>query len=86
MSTSPSLNHQTSRINDVLYFIHSDISAELPARKLAEIAAYSEQHFHRVFKSVVGESVHQYIRRSRLEFAANQLMFDTRSSVVTVAT
>jgi len=86
MSTSLSLDHQTSRINDVLYFIHSDISAELPAKQLAEIAAYSEQHFHRVFKNVVGESVHQYIRRNRLEFAANQLMFDTSSSVVTVAT
>lgn len=84
--TSQSSNQQTSRINDVLNFIHRDISAELPARQLADIAAYSEQHFHRVFKHVVGESVHQYIRRSRLEFAANQLMFDTSSSVVTIAT
>lgn len=81
-----SLSQQVSRINDVLYFIHSDISEELPARQLAAIAAYSEQHFHRVFKQIVGESVHQYIRRCRLEFAANQLMFDTRSSVLTVAT
>ncbi|MBL4632016.1 MAG: AraC family transcriptional regulator [Paraglaciecola sp.] len=76
---------QISRINDVLYFIHQDISQLLLAKELAVIAAYSEQHFHRVFCKVVGESVHQYIRRARLEFAANQLMFDDKSSILEVA-
>lgn len=79
------MSQQLSRINDVIYYIHRDISADLPAAKLAKVAAYSEQHFHRVFKTVVGESVHAYIRRVRLEFAANQLMFDLDSSVLTVA-
>jgi AraC family transcriptional regulator len=79
------LNQQSSRINDVIYFIHRDISASLPAAELAQVAAYSEQHFHRVFKSIVGESVHCYIRRVRLEFAANQLMFDVQASVQSVA-
>lgn len=77
---------QVSRINDVLYFIHQDISKELLARDLARVAAYSEQHFHRVFKVVVGEAVHHYIRRTRLEFAANQLMFDASATVLDVAT
>jgi len=80
------VNQQLSRINDVLYFIHQDISQELLAKDLAQVAAYSEQHFHRVFKQVVGESVHDYIRRARLEFAANQLMFDASASVLDVAT
>lgn len=74
-----------SRINDVLYYIHKDISRDLPAKELASVAAYSEQHFHRLFKSVVGESIHQYIRRTRMEFAANQLMFDPDASVMDVA-
>lgn len=77
---------QKSRINDVLYFIHKDISNELLAKELASIAAYSEQHFHRLFKNIVGESVHQYIRRTRMEFAANQLMFDVKSSILNIAT
>lgn len=77
---------QTSRINDVLYQIHKDISSPLPAAELAAIAAYSEQHFHRTFKKIVGESVHHYIRRTRLEFAANQLMFDQNASVLAIAT
>jgi len=79
-------SQQISRINDVLYFIHQDISNELLAKDLAAIAAYSEQHFHRLFKAVVGESVHHYIRRTRMEFAANQLMFDAKSSVLEIST
>ncbi|MEY8252932.1 MAG: GyrI-like domain-containing protein [Colwellia sp.] len=79
-------SQQISRINDVLYFIHQDISNELRATELAAIAAYSEQHFHRLFKAVVGEPVHHYIRRTRMEFAANQLMFDAKSSIVDIAT
>lgn len=76
---------QISRINDVLFHIHQDISQPLAASHLAKVAAYSEQHFHRLFHQVVGEPVHTYIRRVRLEFAANQLMFDTQSSVLDIA-
>lgn len=79
-------NQQISRINDVLFYIHKDISQSLFAKELAAIAAYSEQHFHRVFLLVVGEPVHTYIRRIRLEFAANQLMFDTQSPILDIAT
>ncbi|WED22907.1 AraC family transcriptional regulator [Vibrio sp. JC009] len=78
-------SQKVSRINDVLYHIHQDISRELPAAELARIAAYSEQHFHRIFKEVVGESIHQYIRRTRIEYAANQLMFDSGATVLDIA-
>ncbi len=76
---------QSARINDVLFAIHRDISANLSARSLALIAAYSEQHFHRVFHQVTGETVHGYVLRARLEHAANQLTFDQQSPVVEVA-
>ena len=73
------------RINEVLSFIHRDITADLQAKRLAEIAAYSEQHFHRLFKQEVGEPVHQYVRRTRLETAANQLIFSPQLTVLEVA-
>ncbi len=85
MAQSNATKQQQSRINDVLYEIHRDISASLPAGYLAKIAAYSEQHFHRVFKHFIGESVNVYIRRTRLEHAANQLMFDHNSNVLSIA-
>ena len=78
-------SQQIYRINEVLYTIHQDINQDLPAKKLAGIAAYSEQHFHRIFQLVVGEPVHGYIRRIRMEFAANQLMFDANASVLEIA-
>lgn len=81
----PGPSQNLSRINDVLYYIHQDISRELLAGDLAKVAAYSEQHFHRIFKKVVGEPVHQYIRRTRMEYAANQLMFDLRSPILDIA-
>ncbi len=40
----------TNRINHVLHLIHSDITAEHSARQLASAAAWSEAHFHRVFR------------------------------------
>ncbi|WP_047047124.1 AraC family transcriptional regulator [Vibrio mexicanus] len=76
--------NQQSRINDVLFYIHQDISRDLAARDLAKVASYSEQHFHRTFKSVVGESVHQYIRRIRMEYAANQFMFDPQTPIIDI--
>jgi len=75
----------TYRINEVIGCIHRDISADLSAKKLAALASYSEQHFHRLFKTVTGEGVHQYIRRTRLEAAANQLMFSTERNIQTIA-
>ena len=77
--------HTASRINDTLYEIHRDISQPLGANYLAKIAALSEPHFHRVFKAQVGEAVHSYIRRIRLEQAANQLMFDHASPIQDIA-
>jgi len=76
---------QSARINDALHEIHKDISGDLNARRLANIAAYSEQHFHRLFHEVVGEPVHAYIRRTRLEHSANQLMFDPKRPVLEIA-
>ncbi|TXR54760.1 AraC family transcriptional regulator [Reinekea thalattae] len=66
---------QQHRINDVLHKIHRDIDQPLSAKQLAEAANWSTFHFHRCFKSVVGENVTDYIRRVRLELAANQLVF-----------
>lgn len=74
-----------SRINDVLYVIHQNIAAPLPASRLARVASFSEQHFHRVFATHMGEPVHHYIRRIRLEQAANQLLFDQTTPVQEIA-
>jgi AraC family transcriptional regulator len=75
----------TYRINEVLSVIHRDIAADLQANTLAKMASFSEQHFHRLFKKITGEAVHQYVRRTRLEIAANQLLFSPQRSIQSVA-
>ncbi|MES9900045.1 MAG: GyrI-like domain-containing protein [Sedimenticola sp.] len=76
--------HQV-RINEVLFHIHADLSATHSVRGLADIACYSPFHFQRIFRQVTGESVNDYIRRSRLEWAANLLIFNPEASVMEVA-
>ncbi|MCJ8298493.1 MAG: AraC family transcriptional regulator [Pseudomonadales bacterium] len=76
---------QSSRVNDALQYIHSDINRNLSAATLAAQARYSEQHFHRVFHAVVGEPVNQYVRRIRLESAANHLMFNPQQAIIEIA-
>jgi AraC family transcriptional regulator len=41
---------------------------------LARVANFSPYHFHRVFKSIVGETLNDYIRRVRAQSAASQLI------------
>jgi AraC family transcriptional regulator len=76
---------QASRINDALHYIHGNINSDLSAKTLAGIAQYSEQHFHRIFYRYTQETVNQFVRRTRLETAANQLMFAPASPVVDIA-
>lgn len=76
--------HQ-ERINDALHQIHLDLSKTLDIKALSEVACYSLHHFQRIFKEVTGEPVHDYIRRSRLEWAANLLIFNAQDTVMEVA-
>ncbi|WP_026959142.1 AraC family transcriptional regulator [Aliagarivorans taiwanensis] len=69
------------RINDVLYHIHRNLDGDLRVSGLAKVAAYSDFHFQRCFKVVTGESVNDYVRRTRLERCANLLVFNPTLSI-----
>ncbi|MBV1932437.1 MAG: GyrI-like domain-containing protein [Porticoccaceae bacterium] len=76
---------QKLRINEALYAIHRDLSYPWTAEPLAAQAAYSTHHFHRVFKAITGENLNTYIRRTRLERAANMLIFHADLSATEIA-
>jgi AraC family transcriptional regulator len=42
-------------------------------------------HFHRIFKAVVGETVAEFIRRLRIEMAANRLLSNQLEDITTIA-
>ncbi len=72
------------RMDTVLEYIQDHLDDELPLYRLADIACFSQYHFHRIFTGMVGESVKSYIRRLRLERAAGKLK-QTDAAVTMIA-
>lgn len=62
---------------------HLDESLELDA--MASVANFSPFHFHRLFTAWMGETLGDYVRRRRLEVAAQRLVAQPRLQVVQVA-
>ena len=73
------------RINRVIDYIRADLTGDLCLEKLAQVANFSPYHFHRVFTSVVGETVNTFIRRVRLQTAAGQLMHNPKKTITRIA-
>ncbi len=72
------------KVNEVLYQIHIDIAKKHSIKSLASLVCTSPFHFNRVFKKIMGESLHTYIRRVRLEHSANALLFNPNSSITEI--
>jgi AraC family transcriptional regulator len=61
------------RMNNVLDYIENSLEQEIDYKQLAKIACCSEFHFSRMFASITGVSLSEYIRRRRLTLAAFEL-------------
>src|SRR5215471_5026196 len=61
------------RVNRVLDYITENLDGNLSLNKLARISHFSSFHFHRIFHGITGETLNSFVRRARLERAA-QLM------------
>ena len=72
-------NDYTQRINKVVAYINDHLDQPLDLKTLAEVAALSEFHFHRVFKALKGESIGAHISRLRIEAAARLLRYSALS-------
>jgi len=74
-----------SRINDVFDYIEKNIHKELTLDKISAVACFSSFHFHRIFHSIVGETLNQFIKRVRIEKAATILSSNPKKSITEVA-
>ena len=72
-------NDYTQRINKVVAYINDHLDESLDLKTLAEVAALSEFHFHRIFKALKGESIGAHISRLRIEAAARLLRYSALS-------
>ncbi len=56
-----------SRIQKVQDYIERNYGKSMSVEELADVAGFSKYHFNRIFKSVMDESLLQYVNRIRME-------------------
>lgn len=78
-------NIHYEQINLALAYINSHYSIDIKVEELAAISGYSLYHFHRIFKSITSENVHDYIRNTRLEKASNLLIYNQHKRIEEIA-
>lgn len=73
------------RINRVIDYIRGSLTGDLRLETLARVANFSPYHFHRLFTTIVGETVNAHIRRIRMQRAASQLIYNPKTSITRIA-
>ena len=68
-------NDYVQRINKVVAYINNHLDETLELKTLANEAALSDFHFHRIFKALKNEAIGGYITRLRLEATARLLRY-----------
>lgn len=71
-------------IKKSIEYIELNLMQKIELKDIADNVFLSKYHFHRVFHSVVGEPVAEYIRRRRLMESANELL-NTDDKIVDIA-
>ena len=79
------MNEYYKRINRVIDYIERNLDKELTLGELADISCFSRFHFNRIFSSLIGETLFQFIQRLRLEKAATLLCFEKNKSILEIA-
>ena len=74
MPTDPSPTDAVSadyveRTNAAIDYIVRNLDGPLKLEDVARVACFSPFHFHRVFRSILGETLNQFVKRQRLERA-----------------
>ena len=73
MKTNDTRQSYAARIGRVVDYLHDHIEEDLNLDLLADIAAMSRWHWHRVYTAMQGETVVATVRRLRLARAADRL-------------
>ncbi len=74
-----------NRMHRVVAYIDEHLDQPLDLYTLAEVAHFSQFHFHRLFAAWMGETFGDYLRRRRVEVAAMRLAAQPRSTILNTA-
>ena len=65
-------------IYKIVLYIEQHYQDEISLDELASIAGFSKYHFHRLFKSIVGENIGDYITRVKLSSSTMRFLNDNQ--------
>jgi len=74
-----------ARINKVIDYIEDHIGEPLNLTKLADVASFSRFHFHRLFSTITGETLNEFVKRVKLEKAANTIIENPGITIIEVS-
>ncbi len=66
-------------IRNVQFLIQEHLDEKISMDDLARAAGFSMFHFHRIFSAMVGENLGEHLLRLRMERAAFELVYSSRS-------
>lgn len=78
------MNENWEMIQQLVNQIEDDLAEDVNVLSLSKASGLSPWHFQRLFKSLIGDSLGNYIRGRRLTKAA-QLLLDTRLGILDIA-
>ena len=84
LKNSQSRSEYIFRINKVIDYIQANLKSSITLDSLATQANFSKYHFHRIFSSVMGETLGHFIQRIRVEKAAAYLINNPNLSVTEI--
>jgi AraC family transcriptional regulator len=77
-------NSYAQRIDLVIDYLRNNLDHPVKLAELAEVAGFSEYHFHRIFGAISGETLNNFAMRLRLEKAARLLRY-SRENLTEIA-
>lgn len=79
-------NHDyVDRINRAIDHVTRNLAEPLRLEDVAQVACFSPFHFHRIFRALVGETLHAFVKRLRLEHALTLMSRRDGSSLTDIA-
>lgn len=83
-SPTPSLDY-IERVNLAIDHIVQNLDQRIVLEDVARVACFSPFHFHRVFRTLVGETLKQFVRRVRVERALHMMVHRPDRSLTEIA-
>lgn len=70
-------------IENALCYIDEHLNENITFERLAEIFGYSPFHFHKIFSSVTGQTITDYLRKRRFMYAHIDL-YETKKTITQI--